>query len=408
MTFTATEPVEQEPAPVKPLTVSQALAKYDAKQRAAAAKVGRPTDRAATAGIFHGDKTTLTSAVFTGVDGKVYSLDLVSDSTPVALDRQGLLRLLTDAYDLGDAEVGLFNGFVIADRDTLRRIAKMADGWAKASDALEVRRMARLMSFRMTLPVSMYTPVLTEALASRYWLPTGPDADDLGAWDVAFGHGHPHLSRRALLALIEKATDGITNKDCKNAINSGEKIGARAGQHASDSAACTAFGKAGAVTDAYNTMIAIDPTLRERNTISGTVSRIKIHQIKQNQIEAYVTDPGKLREGSKVWIFDDTADGRKIDLTLRAIEFVNERLMAILSAPASNNSNGFIIHESKAQYEGTTLVRAARPLYVVTAPFLANKKAPKNKRWMQSGGEDKVLHIDIPVDIALAGAPRRD
>lgn len=50
-------------------------------------------------------------------------------------------------------------------------------------------------------------------------------------------------------------------------------------------------------------------------------------------------------------------------------------------------------------------VRDHRPLFAAPSPFLAMQKAPKNRRWSNTNGEERSLHAEIPVDIMLAGCP---
>jgi hypothetical protein len=387
-------------APHKHLTTSQALAKYDATQRAAAIRAGMPTPRTAMSGFHQGKDGKLVNVIYTGLDGKVYILDLRDDfNVPDRATFDTVRKTLSDAYDLGPAEVKVHNIALFADTDTLRRVAKMADIWGREKQTQEAKCLSRLMAFRKGLPTSVYTPVLTEALATRYWLPTGPDLDDVTAWAAAFGQRHTPHSRESFMALAARALEGIINdKDTFGFISPAEKYGARSGQWGSDFAAASAYTKAGTIADAWTALLSLDPNLRERNAIAGTVSKIRIHQIKDNKIEAYMDDPGRLSEGKEVLLFDGFTHGEKVKLTLRSVDYVNGALMATLSSPGRSNKGAYLIEEAHKNY---------KPLYVVAKPFLVTKPGPKNRKWTNSGDE-KVLHVDIPVDIALAGGPTED
>lgn len=378
------------------MTTAQALRSHDAKMRAQASQARMPIDRTACAGLVLGG--LLGHVVYTGIDGKVYALSMREDTPPARLNSALLRALLIDAYDLADPQVKEHVVTVFADTETLLRVTKAAETWARERDTVEARQTARLMAFRADLPASVYTPVLSEALASRYWLPSGGMVDDLGAWDTAFGHGHPYLSKDALSYLVARALDGTGDGEIEKAWKAAERFGARAGQSGSDHAAISAFQQAGTVAEAHAALLSCDPVLRERNAIAGTVSKVHVHQIKQGRIEAYVADMGKMREGSRVLLFDGYSGGAKVALRLKSIEYVNGSLMALLSTPRSNTPNGYLIEEAKKNH---------RPLYVVAEPFLMSTPALKNRRWTEVG-DDKPRHVDIPVDIALAGGPSED
>lgn len=335
-------PAAETPASTPAATVSQALAQYDATMRARAAEAGVPTNRTACVGM----RITgpLARVVFSDANGAIQVIDMrdASAARPLTLD---LLReILTDAYDLNDTaraaeakgvQMDAFHKpFVIADTATLHRVARAADKWARKHQDLPSRTLSRLMSFRCSLPFSVFTPVLTESLTSRYWLPAGAQTDDLTAWNLAFGNAKPPTSRKAFDYLIRRASDGAVDNTTMRAIVSGERYGARAGQYASDHSAASAFTKAGALHDAHAAMLAIDPTLRERNLIGGETSRVRIHQVKDDRVEAYLDEPGKIREGEKVLLFDGLDYDSKVEVTLREIEFHGDELMAVFVPPS--------------------------------------------------------------------------
>lgn len=376
------------------LTTSQSLARYDSRQRKAAKAEGRPTDRTSSPGLNLAG--AIGRVIHTGDNERLCVTDMRAPGVRhVELTSAVLHQIISDAYDLTDPSVGIHVVTLFADTATLRRTAKLAGRWASERGTLEAKQAARLMAYRANLPTSTYTPVLTEALASRYWLPAGPAVTDLSAWDTAFGHGHPTGTHPALLELIGRALDGVENTRIAKAMINAEKYGARAARSASTYSACSAFTHADSLTDAHTALLSVDPTLRERNVVAGVVSKINVHQIKQSRVEAYAENPGRLREGSSVYVFDDHAKGGHVELRLKSVEFHNDNLMLVLSAPTSRTANGYLIEEARKSY---------RPLFVAPAPYLMPRRAPKNRRWTV-GGEDKALHVDIPVDVALAGGP---
>lgn len=380
------------------LTTSQALAAYDARMRAHASTTGRPTDRTSCAGLILGGPI---GAVFhTGADGKIHVTTGLDDNAPVTqpLSYPLLAATLIDAYDLGDPETDRHVSALVADAATLRSLVKASAAWAQRLGTLEARRLARLLEYRSALPTSAYLPVLTEALASRYWLPGAGSLDDLAEWDAAFDHGHPTGSPLAFDYLADRAFDGAMDEKLFKALCGAEKYGSRAACSGASHSANSAFGQAGRVTDAYAAMLAVDPTLRDRNIVSGVVSKIRIHQIKSDRIEADIEDPGKLRDGSSVLLFDGVSYANKVEVTLKEVEFHNDRLMAVLSKPNRNNSRHYVTQSAHEQH---------RPLYLTPAPFLSITRTPRNKRW-SSEVEDRNLAVDIPVDIALAGMPVAD
>lgn len=380
-----------------PVTTGQALATYDHRQRALAAAANIPTARTALAGLTLSG--SLGVVVYTAPDNKVRYLDMAEPLLTDANTASSLVtfhvarKILDDAYDLADPSVGVHRCAIFADPETLRRLTKMAASWSVKMATQEARMLSRLLEFRGALPTSTFTPVLTDALASRYWLPSGPATDDLAAWASAFGQAPATYTSYSYL--IARALDGQSDSAIIKTMTQAERFGVRAGQYGSDHAACSAFTKAGSVTDAFAALLSLDPVLRERNAISGAISKVRIHQVKANKIEAYVDDPGKLREGSKVLIFDGVDYGNKVEVTLETVDFINDTMMATFSVPKARDKNAHIIEDAKAAY---------RTLYVATAPFLSFKRGPKNRRWTSSG-EEKTLLVDMPVDIALAGAP---
>lgn len=406
------------------VTVSQVLAQYDAQQRRAAAAAGAPTDRTAAPGlILAGD---IGSLIHTGEDNRLLITAVgrgggaggrVGGGGWQSLTPALLRRAVSDAYDLAMPAAKAHVPVLFTDAATLRRTVKTAQRWAASSrtqntgDPQDAKRIARLLTYRAGLPVSAYTPVLTEALACRYWLPAGHRVDDLSAWSTAFGHSDPPqrlATDPAGLAadwagLIGRALDGVENRHLVTAMKAAERYGARSAQSASTHAACAAFTQAASLTDAHAGLMSVDPRLTERNSLAGVVSRINVHQIKQDRIEAYADNPGRLREGSKVYVFDGRPDasagGRHVEVTLKAVEFHDENLMLVLSVPSARSRHSDLIQEAKRNY---------RPLYVATAPFLMHRPPPRNRRWTvnpQHQSSDRHVRVDIPVDIALAGAP---
>lgn len=395
-----TDLMDPKTEPVEHRTTGQLLAIHDAKRRAAATAAGHPTDRTFTAGMHLAGM--LGQVAYTGPDSKVYLLDLDADTPAQRMTYRALREAITDAYDLGSTTTKQYRATVIADKETLHRMLQMAERHADGAEATpEARRLSRLLTYRRGLPTSVHTPVLTDALAVRFWLPTGHDPKTLDGWADGFNLSGDPRGRSAIKRLVTLAMDGEVDQETLKSLRDAELWGARSGQYASLSSACTAFAKATTVNDAFAAMLSLDPLLRERNAVDGTVAQIRILQIDAKGITATVSDPFRLREGSKVFLFDGHETLDRTEVTLRSVDFKDGQLLVSFSNPPKNDRHRHIVEEAKANY---------RPLYAAAAPFLMVKRAPKNARWVQGndGGEDRNLPVDIPVDIALAGAPTID
>lgn len=371
-------------------TTNAVLDAYDVARRDAAAAAGRPLDRTASPGL-HLTGPVVTY-VHTSPDGVLRLLH--ADGVSARFTPERLWHLLVGAYDLHEPEKESHETLVFADHATLSGAVRALENAARKNSTDEVRGAARMLAYRDSLPWSTYTPVLADSLTSRYWLPAGEDTDDLDAWTRAFGLGDPY-SIGTLEALVDLAADGVDPGKLITPLVPAEKYGTRAARYTSDYSQCSAFDKSGTVTDAHAALLAVDPLLLERNRLTSDLTEVRVDSIDDAVRLSIVGEPGRLREGSRVIVFDGLHLDNRVELSLKAIHYRRDTLMLTLSKPNQRNERGHVIHSAYS---------SGSPLYLTPAPLLLFRKAPQNKRWTTEA-EPITRPVDIPADIALAGAP---
>lgn len=430
------------------LTPGQAKAAYTARQRAAATAAGRATPRTTQPGLYLAGQV---GVVLFSDAGRLMEIDFSLDpaqvaagqvrtvgfgdsalalppsrpASPVSFDR--LSQIVRDAYEV-ECRTGARNESptgipgaddshrvaVLADRATLTVMTRMADAAARGAstmvdknEAALTRAISKTLAYRSALSHSGFLPVLTQALAQRFWAPAAIDDTSLLEWADLFGVGQataPERFGRLLVATL----DGPQNvKYVKSLLNS-EKFGTLSSQYSGALSASKAFRNANAVQTAHAAIVATDPLLAEFNMLSGDVAKVRIVKGTEQTFTARVSDPFKMKAGSDVLLFDvDSEVGKTSEATLTAVDYTpgDDALLARFSKGKRHNKTWWLVKEATANH---------RPLYAVTVPFISGgQRVNITGRWLRSAqasealGQEQPTRVgrQVPADVALAGAP---
>ncbi|WP_026535893.1 hypothetical protein [Arthrobacter sp. H14] len=303
-------------------------------------------------------------------------------SVPSILEPEKIAELLT-----GDGTCT-----VVADAKTFARMLVMADNMPSN----DFKSLGRRLRISRGLPVSMKLPILTEALSSRYWLQDGLAENSIADWAEAFDVAGPSTAI-TMRSLITLASDGQR----PTALKHGRSVDGMADLEKRIMEQCA---WSGISTDCYvYSMLeqysakaiglrTIDPGLLEMHMIDGQVCKIVPMNVAHKTFTASVSSPFKLKEGRKVRL----TDGEQIaEVYLNSLRFGEGSLHAVFEQPGSRGPGALMISRAK---KGTA------PLFAADAVFESFGTGLKNKRWMGDAVQ-RVTGRDVPLDVALAGAP---
>jgi hypothetical protein len=281
---------------------------------------------------------------------------------------------------------------VVPDSKTFAKLLGMADS-LPSNDA---RSLGRRLRISRGLPVSVKLPVLTEALAYRYWLPDGLDEGSFEDWAQAFGvkGATTNLTMRSLVALAAdgqrpsglKYEQGIKGlEDLERKIMDQAKWGGISND-------CAVYSMLESVSAKASGLRTLDPGLLDQHAIDGQVCKIVPMNSDSREFSASVSSPFKLKEGRKARL----TDGKDVvEVDLRALRFGEGALHAVFSQPARGGSGPLMVSRAKA---------LTAPLYALDGVFEAFGSGPKNRRWLSQTVEP-LTGREVPLDVVLAGAP---
>jgi hypothetical protein len=351
------------------------LAAYRLNARTEAAADGAPGNRAS----FPGLAIDATGMIY--LRGKTLTYQPISN-VPETLTPEKLAELLVEP----EASV------VVADLHTHARMMVMADNMPSS----DFKALARRLRMSRGLPLSVKLPILTEALARRYWLQDGLNDSSLDDWAAAFGIRSPSQALR-MRDLIDLASDGIRPASLKygatvKAMEELEQKIIKNCEWSTLSNDCYVYGMLESATTRASGLKNLDPGLLEMHTIDGTVCKIVPMDLRHRTFTSSVSSPFKLKEGKKSRI----TDGQEFaEVTMESLRFGDGALHAVFTQPPARSAGPLMISRSH---------NSGAPLYAMEDPFDLPGRALKNKRWL---GEPvkSVTGRDVPLDVVLAGAP---
>ncbi|WP_375000089.1 hypothetical protein [Aeromicrobium sp. CTD01-1L150] len=359
-----------------------ALAAYDEQQRDQAARQGRPIGRMSNR--FHGPIKHAREQP----NGRRSSVTVSEPAAVVWLEGR---RLLIDTGDGGRALRGddpmlvehdpyCPNRIVFANRASFARTMTRLDGQPRARFA-----------FVQSLGLSTMYPILTDLLTHLWWLPQGRDETKLNQWAQAFNvqADRPTTIRRLF---GEFAYDETPTFSMVSALARAEAWGMAAGQWRSLSASCAAFKNAEQYTDLVEAITALDRQLAERNVIARSTNIIDIGSARARDDDGRLT----LRRASvEEGIFSHKLRSRLLLNPLDPNSGAHCRSSLEKVDVAADESIHLLLGENRRLREGRYLV--------AKEPFTGGMNR-STARWSDRTQPGRVRR-DVPLDVALAGAP---
>jgi hypothetical protein len=361
-------------ATLTPASSKDMLSAYRQDQRAAALQNGAPTVRAEFPGMpFNPD-----GIIYRTGAGLTYK---PTHDKARSLDHATLTMLLTDEEKVT----------AVADRPTLD--ALQAIGSTQPDE--EYGSIAKRLKALNSLPASVRMPVLTEALAYRYWLPEGKDESSYADWAAAFNATGPTMSL-SMRKLIELATDGRRSKALKyDKVTDGlRKTETKLMDQcvwSNISSDVQVFGMLEGYSSRMSAMRTIDPGLLELHVLDGRVCRVRPMNETHGDFSAAVSQPFKFKESRPLRITDGFGVATT---TLTELRYGSGELHAVFEQPSEGGSA--MVHGAK---------RGTVRLYVAEdAPFMPGARTEK-RRWLSGPSVERVSDRTVPLDVILAGAP---
>jgi hypothetical protein len=347
--------------------------RHDARVRAAAART--PGDRS----VFPGLHLAATGMIY--LQGKHLVYKGMAEA-PGPVDAARLEAIITRE----DTSV------VVADAQTFSRLQILAD--TNAADTYKTLK--RRLDFSRGLPGSVKLPILTEALAYRYWLPEGKDERSFDDWAEAFDVKGPSMSitMRSLISLAAdgKRPDSLKYPKAIQSLASTELALMKQAEYSNLSSDVQLFGLLNSYSAKAGGLRLLDPGLLTMHVLDGQACKIVPMNVAHADFTASVTQPFKLKVGKSVRLTDGTT---VVDASLDALRYTEDALHAVFSQPSeAGGGRGMVLTAHKGQ----------APLYAMEDPFSLHGRGIKNRRWFEKSVE-QVTGRDVPLDVILAGAP---
>lgn len=360
-------------------STKELLNDYCLQARLYAAVDGSPMDRSAFPGLY----VAPTAMIFGA--GRILMYQTM-DAPAQPLTAQVLAGALTN----------LGSSTVVADAETMNRLATYADNLPSGgSDAL-----ARRVMISRGLNKSLKLPVLTDALAARYWLPDGRDEASFDDWAEAFGAAGPSraITMRSLISL---ARDGIRPESLgfDKTVSGLEGVERRAMEtslYSGASADCELFSLLERHGAKEAGLRVLDPGLLEMHKIDGQVCRVAPLGLTDSTFTAKVSSPFKLKEGRGGVRM---TDGKNVfDGSLDSLRYGDGVLHAVFGFPQRGKNKELSRRMVREAHRGDSVLYAAEPVFEAVSSSLINK------RWL-GGDVETVSGRQVPLAVMLAGAP---
>ena len=273
------------------------------------------------------------------------------------------------------------------------------------------KELASKIEVQRHMDVSSKLMILDRALNRTFWAPDEKRAYDIAYWCDLFGvtNDPSGWTNLAGACMFNPSGDGVSryNGLVTTIYKREESMENSLGKRASSIHGASLFNNQTTVTEAWDAICRIDPLLRPLYIASGEVVELinPSWMARGGSVQAGMSSPCRLRVGSVLVCFDD---GTVSDVSLSGMDF-DDRLIGVFSSRGSRTSREKKTRSS-ASSAWQVLQRLSEPggrVYATAAPFLADGKTSWVKRWSSERPEDMPVldPIDLPVDIAIAGAP---
>ncbi|WP_251151287.1 hypothetical protein [Cellulosimicrobium sp. Marseille-Q4280] len=367
-----------------PEAVLGVVADYDAYQRSQALSRAMLLDRTVTPGLVpapeprgEGHDDGEFPFAYLWVDPTtnhiVYRTDDFDSLAPKRVNAGVLDHLLSQDFRL-----------VVPDAPTLARITRACAGAARRrDDASEAAvRVELQLAIAARLRYSAFAIVLTRALARRYWLPEGMDAEEIGPW-AAMGGAEPFATNphRCMSMLVELASDGAPSMRLTNGMFFAEKFALSAARFRGLKTAVSAFHdveRAEACAEGWDHT---DFGLVRRNSITGDVCQVAVTRIDEvgSRIHVVMSQPFRLRTGKAHVIVTTDPAAPATNLTLESVEATGDALHGVFTYSRRRRAE-----QNPALVAAAAAKRDGRPLFVTAKPFTGfspTSSATPRDRW---------------------------
>lgn len=381
-------------------------AEYDARQRARAARSGRPTLRMAQPGHPISPATN-------SIPGKVTFFFLRDDELMCARAGKPPVKATGKSLDKAVTAAGWMA--VAAEKRAATRmltVARAAYDGAKTDAARDSGGLTlRLLQFARTTTVSTRFAVLTEALSRKFYAPAGADPSRLRHWAAALSTTISRDDPASGMAMLFEAAVGDESgieyakgsSPLKTIVESDSSAGA-ASKFAGPGCMATQYAAAESIDGAWDAMCRVDPLLRRRCEVAGEVVRISPVALEDGGYRCRIAGPARLREGECL-VTDADGPGATIgQVRLQSFGVEGDDLHLIVGK--SRRSTRAVAEKGMHMLFDAQLDRT--DLLLSPAPFLRPAAQVYASRWSLSSGakvtDTATATRNVPLYVALAGA----
>lgn len=353
------------------------IAEYDNERRSEAAAVGGAIRRTAVPSCA---PTPEGRTLFIGRDGR---------GRPVDARDGGLFsaRDLTSWFDQGLRG----DPICFVDRGSLRascRLVRMSGGEGDAL-ARKVEYLCRQEHFGSI-------SVLTTALSRKFWLPAGMDTDDLDAWRSVIRVPSGEDGLNVLLRECQSgAREGESFDRLHNLVIRTDNLISTLGRSLlgkSTSSRVESFTLASRIDDAWASVIALDPLMRDRNLLAGTIAEVTGGSSSSRGLVSVGT-PFRLRIGQLV-AFDGERSG---GVMLSSLTYDGGVLFADMRPPAEKKRalSGNWVIDRQLSSGGRVWITGSAPM--------PDSRGSRPTRLSKRVGSQSEIRREVPLWVSLAG-----
>ena len=379
---------------------------YDGRKRAEATRTQQPVQRADWS-TFAPDPLGATG---TG-QLSIVSIDPISGAlvmatyvheeptTPVITRGKRIAIALRDAvegvywHNKSEPNVPLTGVIAFADKKSLRTAAKVLQK-AKAPDVAydSFSTAGRRLEFRTHLSFGFRFPIITDGLTHKFYTPNDTDDTNIHQWGNLFGLDAKTPDGLYRLFATAAESESRPHKIIRG-IENNERNAISLSVYATAKAACKSYDATEQLLTHCEAIVALDPRLRERNVLQGTLTEMKFQSRKHSYVTVRINSTCNLRENSDVWVIDGKSN-EVIESSVKSIGFVTDTLTGNLATPRSHGSS-FLLYNEKSY----------KSLFVLAKPFFASAYTKAGNDWSAKDAGEQIEGREVPLAIALAGAP---
>ena len=401
--------MSEVPTTSSDLSVADNLSSYDGRKRAEATRTQQPVRRADWSTFADDPVKTLGAGLLSIVfidpmNGALVMATYVNGekNKPVVTRGKAIAVALRDAVEgvywgnKPESSVPLTGVLAFADKKSLRSAAKVLKK-AKAPDVAydSFSTAGRRLEFRTHLPFGFRFPIITDGLTHKFYTPNDTDDTSIHQWGKLFGLDAQ--TPDGLYRLFATASESEKRPhEIVRGIEINERNAISLSVYATAKAACKSYDSTEQLLSNCEALIALDPRLRERNVLQGTLTKMKFQNRKSMYVTVRIESTCNLRENTDVWVIDGNSN-EVIESSIKGIGFVTDTLTGKLSSPRSGGLTFLSFNE-----------KTYKSLYVLPKPFFAfgaNRIGTTSNDWSAKNAGEQIEGREIPLVIALAGAP---